>query len=361
MSSKHLLRWAILAIATIGLLAIACSSDDDDGDGDAGATSNDGVTLQTVMDRGELKCGVKSSQAGMGNLEDDGTFTGFDIEICKAIAAAVFGDSEKVEYVPASAGDRFDLLASGEIDVLIRTTTWTFTRDIDLNATFATTTFYDGQGMMVKDDSPFQAIADMDGATICVTTGTTTESNLDDTFAALGISYTPLAVADDAGSQANFVENRCDGWTGDRSNLAAQKSSYPADAGGPEALRVLPEVMSKEPLGPATRDDDNSWSEDVDWVVKLMIAAAENGLTSDNVEAQAADPSNAEIGNILGNTLEIGTKLGFENDEFMQDVIAQVGNYSEAYDRTIGVLLPAAGTANALWTEGGLIYAPPVK
>ena len=358
MSSKHLLRWAIVAIAAIGLIAIACNGDDD---GDSGDDGGAGVTLQTVLDRGELKCGVKNSQAGMGNLEDDGTFSGFDIEICKAIAAAIFGDSNKVDYIPASAGDRFELLAAEEIDVLIRTTTWTFSRDIDLNATFAHTTFYDGQGMMVKDDSGFMSIADMDGATICVTTGTTTEGNLDDTFAALGISYTPLAVEDDAGSQANFVANRCDGWTGDRSNLAAQKSVYPADGGGPDALRVLPEVMSKEPLGPATRDDDNQWSEIIDWVVLGMIAAAEDGVTSGNVAAEAANPSTAEIGNLLGNTLNIGTLLGLDRDTFMQDVIAQVGNYSEAYDRTIGVLLPAEGTANALWTEGGLIYAPPVK
>ena len=356
MSSKHLLRWAIVAIAAIGMLAIACSSDDDDA-----MASNEGQTLQTVMDRGELKCGVKSSQAGMGNLEDDGTFTGFDIEICKAIAAAIFGDSTKVDYVPASAGDRFELLGTGEIDVLIRTTTLTFSRDVDLDSTFAPTTFYDGQGMMVKADSAFQAIADMDGATICVTTGTTTEGNLDDTFAALGISYTPLAVADDAGSQANFLEDRCDGWTGDRSNLAAQKSTYPAEGGGPDALRVLPEVMSKEPLGPSTRDDDDQWSEIVRWVVYGMIAAAEDGVTMDNVGAQASNASSAEIDNLLGNTLNIGTLLGLDNDQFMQDVIAQVGNYEEAYNRTIGVLLPSAGTANALWTKGGLIYAPPVK
>ncbi len=355
MTSKHLLRWAILAIAAIGLIAIACSSDDDSGGGGGGET------LKTVMDRGELKCGVKNSQAGMGNLEDDGTFTGFDIEICKAIAAAIFGDSSKVDYIPASAGDRFELLAAEEIDVLIRTTTFTFSRDVDLNSTFATTTFYDGQGMMVKANSPFQAIADMDGATICVTTGTTTEGNLDDTFAALGISYTPLAVADDAGSQENFLADRCDGWTGDRSNLAAQKSVYPASGGGPDALRVLPQVMSKEPLGPATRDGDHQWSELVDWVVLGLIAADENGVTMGNVAAEAANPSNAEIGNLLGNTLNIGELLGLENNAFMQDVIAQVGNYGEAYDRTIGVLLPRAGTQNALWTEGGLIYAPPVK
>jgi general L-amino acid transport system substrate-binding protein len=364
MNKKHLLRWAALALGVLALFAVACASDDDadsgDGDGDTAITAQ-GETLQTVIDRGELKCGVKNSQAGMGNLESDGTFTGFDIEICKALAAAIFGDSSKVDYVPASAGDRFELLGSGEIDVLIRTTTNTFSRDVDLSSTFAPTTFYDGQGMMVKADSGFMSIGDLDGATICVTTGTTTEQNLDDTFAALGISYTPLAIEDDAGSQENFLADRCDGWTGDRSNLAAQKSVYPADGGGPDALRVLPEVMSKEPLGPVTRDGDPKWSELVGWTVYAMISAEENGLNSGNVSAQAGSPSTAEIGRILGIDLAIGTLLGLDRDTFMQDVIAQVGNYGEAYDRTIGLLLPREGSANALWTNGGLIYAPPVR
>ena len=362
MSSKYLLRWAVLAIAAIGLIAIACTSDDDgDGDGDGDSASMTGETLQTVLDRGELKCGVKNSQPGMGNLDSDGTFTGFDIEFCKAIAAAVFGDSSKVEYVPAGAGDRFELLGSGEIDVLIRTTTWVFQRDVELSSTFATTTFYDGQGMMVKAESAFNSLADMDGATICVTTGTTTEQNLDDAFAAVGNSYTPLAIEDDAGSQENFIADRCDGWTGDRSNLAAQKSVYPAEGGGPDALRVLPEVMSKEPLGPVTRDGDDQWSQIVNWVVLGMIAAEENGVTQSNVAAQASSPNNAEVGRLLGNDLKMGTLLGLDRDTFMQDVIAQVGNYGEAYDRTIGLLLPREGSANALWTEGGLIYAPPVR
>ena len=361
MSSKHLLRWAIVAIAAIGLIAIACNGDDDD-DGDGGDNGSAvGATLQTVLDRGELKCGVKDSQPGMGNLNDDGTFSGFDIEFCKAVAVAVFGDADKVDYVAASAGDRFELLGSGEIDVLIRTTTFTFSRDVDLESTFQATTFYDGQAMMVKADSAFNSLDDMDGATICVTSGTTTEQNLDDAFEERGISYTPLAVEGDAESQENFLADRCDGWTGDRSNIAAQRSVYPTDGGGPEALRILPEVMSKEPLGPVTRDDDDQWAEIVNWVVLGMIAAEENGVTSANVSEQASNPENAEIGRLLGIDLAMGTLLGLENDTFMQDVIAEVGNYGEAYERTIGQILPRAGTQNALWTDGGLIYAPPVR
>jgi len=361
MNKKHLLRWAMLALGALALLSVACSSDDEAEAGDADMGAAQGETLKTIVDRGELNCGVKDSQPGMGNLDEDGTFSGFDIEFCKAIAAAIFGDSSKVNYVAASASDRFELLAAGEIDVLIRTTTWTFSRDVDLNSTFETTTFYDGQGMMVKSDSPFMSLADMDGATICVTTGTTTEQNLDDAFEALGISYTPLAVENDAGSQENFLADRCDGWTGDRSNLAAQKSVYPAEGGGPDALRVLPQVMSKEPLGPVTRDGDDQWSQIVNWVVLGMIAAEENGVTAANVSAEAGSPSNAEVARLLGVDMNIGELLGLENNTFMQDVLAQVGNYGEAYDRTIGQLLPREGSQNALWTDGGLIYAPPVR
>ena len=350
MNTKHLLRWVALAIGALALVAVACTSDDSEG------------TLQTVLDRGELKCGVKDTQPGFGNLEDDGTYSGFDVEFCKAVAAAVLGDSSKVEYVPASAADRFELLASGEIDVLIRTTTRTFGRDVDLNGQFAVTTFYDGQGMMVKTDSGISSLEDMDGATVCVTTGTTTEGNLDDAFAARGIAYTPQAVADDAGSLANFLEDRCDGWTGDKSNLAGQRSAYPAEGGGPEALVILPETMSKEPLGPVTRDGDSEWFDVVEWITLGMIAAEENGVSSANVAAEAGSPSNAEIGRLLGVDFNIGEQLGLENNAFMVDVLTQVGNYGEAYDRTVGAIgIPREGSLNALWLNGGLLYAPPVR
>ena len=351
MNTKHLLRWAVVAVGALALFAVACTSDDESGD-----------TLQTVLDRGELKCGVKDSQPGFGNLEDDGTYTGLDVEFCKAIAAALFGDSSKVEYVLASAADRFELLASSEIDVLIRTTTRTLGRDVDLNGQFAATTFYDGQGMMVKADSGISSLADMDGATICVTTGTTTEQNLDDAFAAIGASYTPQAVADDAGSLENFLADRCDGWTGDKSNLAGQRSAYPAEGGGPEALVILPETMSKEPLGAVTRDGDSEWFDIVEWITLGMIAAEENGVSSANVAAEAGSPSNAEIGRLLGVDFNIGEQLGLENNAFMVDVLTQVGNYGEAYDRTVGAIgIPREGSLNALWKDGGLLYAPPFR
>lgn len=359
MSTKHLLRWAVLAVAAIGLLAIACSSDDD-GDGDNGTAA--GNTLQTVMDRGELKCGVKDSQPGFGNLEDDGSYSGIDVEFCKAVAIAVLGDSSAVDYVLATADNRFELLASGEIDVLIRTTTHTLSRDADLDGDFGVTLFYDGQGMMVKVDSGFNTLSDMDGATICVTTGTTTEQNLNDAFEAIGAEYTPLAVADDAGSLENFLSDRCDGWTGDKGNLAGQRSAYPDDGGGPEALKILSETMSKEPLAPVTRDNDSQWFDIVNWVSLGTIAAEELGVNSGNVAAQVSSPSSAEAGRLLGVESTIGDFLGLDSNTFMQDVISELGNYGEIYDRTVEqVGIPRAGSLNELWTNGGLLYSPPVR
>ncbi len=351
MSKKFSMRLIVVALAAVGLFALACTSSDGGGD-----------TLKTVLDRGELKCGVKDSQAGFGILLPNGTYAGNDIEYCKAIAAAVLGNANLVEYIPASAGNRFELLASGEIDVLIRTTTWTLSRDADLKADFTSTTFYDGQGMMVKSDSRINSLQDLDGATICVTTGTTTEGNLNDRFDALGLRYTAVAVADDAGTLAAFTAGQCDGWTADKSNLAGQRSEYPD---GPDAVRILGETMSKEPLGPATRDNDTEWHDIIQWVVYGMIAADELGVTSQNLSAMISNPPSTEISRLLGigvsDTDSQSFGLGID-DDFMQKVLAQVGNYDEVYKRTLEPIgLLRAGSANDLWTRGGLIFAPPFK
>ena len=354
MSARLMLRVGFVAILMLGLVALACNDDDDDG-GNGG-----GDTLSEVLDRGELKCGVKDSQPGFGFLQPDGTFAGNDVEFCKAVAAAVLGDANDVEFVPASAADRFELLASGEIDVLIRTTTWTLSRDADLNADFTSTTFYDGQGMLVKADSGITSLQGLDGANICVTTGTTTEGNLNDRFNALGLSFTAVAVADDSAAIAAFGAGQCDAFTGDKGNLAGQKANFP---GGSDTVVILPETMSKEPLGPVTRDDDSEWHDVVQWVVYGMINAEELGVNSSNVSQMAANPPTAAIARLLGVGFDGGSApegvLGIDVD-FMQDVLAQVGNYGEVYARTLEPIgLEREGSLNALWTNGGLIYAPP--
>ncbi len=343
----------------VGLLAAACGDDDDDS-GSNGSTA--GNTLQVVKDRGTLKCGVKDSQPGFGFVDSSGTYTGNDIEYCKAIAAAVLGDPSKVEYVPASADNRFELLSSGEIDVLIRTTTWTASRDAALHADFTSTTFFDGQGMMVAADSPIQSVDDLGGATICVTTGTTTESNLADQMAARNLDYTPLGFGDDTEILQAFAEGRCDAWTADKSNLAGQRANYTE---GPDALRILPETLSKEPLGPSTRDNDTQWHDVVQWVVFGTETAEELGVTSANVADMAANPPNINVARLLG--VKFGdadaTDFGLGIDvDFMQNVLAAVGNYGEIYDRTLEPIgLTRAGSINDLWTRGGLIYPPPMR
>ena len=353
-----LILMALLAMFAIGLIAAACGDDDEE---------SGGGTLQEVLDAGRIVVGVKDSQPGFGNLEPDGTFSGQDVEFARALAAALFGDANAVDFVVASAGDRFELLSSGELDVLIRTTTWTSSRDIDLESTFVVTTFYDGQGIMVRTDSPFQSITDLQGAAICVTGGTTTEINLATRLGVAGVAYTPLVFEGDPEILAAFTAGRCDAWTADKGNLAGQRANFPADAGGPQSVRILPETLAKEPLGPVVRDGDTEWFDVVQWVVFGTMAADELGVTSANVAQMAANPPNQDVANLLGVGLEGGPVFGFGTSlglsaTFMQDVISQVGNYDEIYEATIAqVGLPRAGSLNASWLDGGLIYSPPIR
>lgn len=366
MKSRFFVSMGLAVIASLGLVAVACGDDDDDG-GNGGGGGGDGETLQTVRDRGTLRCGVKDGQPGFGNIEPDGSYAGNDIEYCKALAAAIFGDATKVEYVLASAQDRFELLSSGEIDVLIRTTTWTSSRDVGLETRFTTTTFYDGQGIIVGADSNYTDLASLEGSTICVTGGTTTEQNLNDVLGGAGVSFTPLTFEDDPSIQAAFIAGRCDAWTGDKGNLAGQRAAFPEAEGGPEALRILSVTISKEPLGPVVREGDDEWFDIVQWTVFGVIAAEELGVTQANVADAAANPPSADIARLLGVSFEggevfdFGQSLGLEPD-FMQDVIAAVGNYGEIYDRTIEPIgLAREGSLNDLWTRGGLIYSAPVR
>ena len=329
------------------------------------SSATSGSTLDVVKERGELKCGVNDNLTGFGVVMPDGSFEGFDIDYCKAIAAAILGDSSKVEYVPLTASARFTALGSGEIDVLIRNTTWTASRDRELAQDFTATTFYDGQGMMVYADSGYKTIEDMSGATVCVLQGTTTELNLDDRFTKSGIPYTPLTFETNDPLQAAFEEKRCDGWTTDKSGLASKRAEFPASAGGPDALVVLAETLSKEPLGPLTRDNDSEFYDVVQWVVFGMMQAEESGINSSNVSSMAANPKDPGMARLLGVGFDGGEVQDFQfgiPKDFMQKVISQVGNYGEVYDRHLVPMgLTREGSFNALWTDGGLIYAPPFR
>ena len=357
MGTRWMLRIALAAIVAVGAFALACGGDDGD-EGDGGTAA--GNTLQQVIDRDRLLCGVKDSQPGFGFLEPDGGYSGFDTEFCRAIAAAVLNDAGKVEFVPASAGNRFELLSTEAIDVLIRTTTVTASRDASLKVDFAQVNFYTGQGFAVRADSGISDTSGLDGATICVQSGTTTEQNLDDFFNERGMSYKPLG-GEDQENQEAFVAGRCDAWTADQSNLASRISVLP----DPSQYRVLGEIISKEPLAPGVVDYDSEWKDVVNWVVYGMINAEELGVNQANVDAQAANPENTAVARLLGVAYQGGevADLGFGVDpQFIQRAIRAVGNYGDAYERTVAqVGIARAGTLNALYSDGGILYAPPYR
>jgi general L-amino acid transport system substrate-binding protein len=321
--------------------------------------------LGTIRQRGALVCGVNDAIPGFGFLTPEGEFEGFDIDFCRAVAAAVTGSPENVDFVALTAEARFTALQAGEIDVLIRNTTWTAARDGGEGASFATTTFYDGQGMMVRADDPFNELEDMQNTQVCVLSGTTTELNLGSQFRARGIAYEPATFEDNDTLREAFLAERCDGWTSDKSQLAAFRAAWPEEEGGPGALRILDVTMSKEPLGPATLDGDTEWFDVVNWVVIATIQAEEFGITRDNIDQMVAetDPEQEpEIARFLGlDDSDLG--LGFDASTWVQDVIRAVGNYGEIYDRHVGPDTPLGleRGLNALWTEGGLLYPPPYR
>ena len=369
-------RWTLATmVLAAGLLAASCS-DDDGGDGgdDEGASGQGGGggLLAEVQDRGTLRCGVNETVPGFGLVDEAGDYTGFDIEFCRVVAAAVLGDAEAVDFTSLDTETRFTALQAGDIDVLIRNTTFTSSRDGGENSRFLTTTFYDGQGMMVRADSGYTSIADMGGTTICVLSGTTTELNLATAAAEAGIDYEPLTFTEADQIQDAFTAGQCQGWTSDKSQLAGVRSAFPADQGGPEALTIFEEAFSKEPLGPVVLDGDDEWADAVNWAVIATIQAEEFEITADNVE-QMRGSDNADILRFLGEPIPdpedpdaepapFDPGLGLEPD-FAVDVISQVGNYGEIYDRTVGpgTALGLERGSNAQWTEGGLLFAPPYR
>ena len=314
--------------------------------------------LAAVQSNGALRCGVNTSVPGFGFLDPNGANVGFDIDFCRALAVAIFNDPEAVEFVPVTAAERFTALQNNQIDVLIRNTTWTISRDVELGTDFGPTTFYDGQGMMVRQSSGFASLADMGGATICVLAGTTTELNLADAFSSLGLEYEALVLDTGDATRAAYDEGRCDGLTSDRSQLAGLRTGTT----NPAEHIILPDVMSKEPLGPVWAHGDQQWGDIVRWVVNGIIMAEEKGITSANVaEIASGTPDDPEVARLLGIEGQFGELLGLAPD-FMVNVIAAVGNYGEIYDRHLGpegTNIPRGGTLNELWINGGLLYTPP--
>jgi general L-amino acid transport system substrate-binding protein len=315
-------------------------------------------TLQTVLDRGKLVCGVHGTFNGFGFLDPSGNWTGFDVDFCRAWAAALFDDPNAVEFRGTSAQERFTVLQAGEIDVLSRNSTWTLTRDTELGLDFAAVTFYDGQAMMVKKaliDDPTVGLDALAGASICVQTGTTTELNLADQMRAAGAEYNAVVFEDQNAAFQAYDEGRCDAITSDRSQLATQGQAVLKD---PSAHIILDLAMSKEPLGPAVRHGDNNWKDIVAWVVYGLVQAEELGITSQNVDTflTSSDPVTKRL---LGVEGDMGKKLGVTND-FVYRAIKHVGNYGEVFERNLGPF-NLSRAQNALWTQGGLQYAPPMR
>ena len=323
-----------------------------------GAQAAEGDTLRAVKQRGELICGVNPGLVGFAAPDANGNWSGFDISLCRAIAAAVVGDANKVRFVPTTGQTRFTALSSGEVDVLTRNSTASFQRDTELALDFPAVNYYDGQGFMVRKDLGVTSATELDGATICIQTGTTTELNLADWFRANNIAYQPVNIDSNAEGEQQYLAGACDAYTTDASGLAATRAAF-AD---PENHIILPEIISKEPLAPAVRHGDNNWGDIVRQTLFALIAAEEYGVTSANLEELSKSSTNPEVQRLLGATDNLGGMMGLDA-EWAKRAIAAGGNYGEVFAATIGEQTPIglARGLNALWTQGGLMYATPFR
>ncbi len=315
-------------------------------------------TLDDVKARGELICGSNTGLTGFGAPDANNVWTGFDVDLCRALAAAIFGDPMKVKFVPTTSETRFTALASGEVDVLVRNSTWTYSRDNDLKLDFVAVNYYDGQGFMVNKDLGVSSAKELDGATVCIQTGTTTELNLADFFKTNNITYTPVTVADDAEAQRQYEAGTCDAFTTDASGLASTRAGM-AD---PANHVILPEIISKEPLGPVVRHGDNNWGDVVRWTYFAMVIAEEKGITKANIDSVLSSTTDPEVKRLFGAEGDMGVMMGLDN-MWAVNAIKAVGNYGEVFEANIGASTPIglARGLNALWTQGGLQYAPPVR
>ncbi|MCG6965293.1 MAG: amino acid ABC transporter substrate-binding protein [Chromatiaceae bacterium] len=321
-------------------------------------TVNAGTTLDGVKGKGFVQCGVSTGIPGFSSADDKGKFTGIDVDMCRAVAAAIFGDAEKVKYSPLTAKERFTALQSGEVDMLPRNTTWTYTRDSSLGLNFTGVNYYDGQGFLVTKKLGVKSALEMDGAAFCIQAGTTTELNLADYFRANKMSYTPITFDTSDQTIKAFEAGRCDALTSDQSQLYALRIKL----SDPNSAMVLPEVISKEPLGPVVRQGDDEWFNIVKWSLFAMVNAEELGVTSANVDEMKASSTDPNVRRLLGIEGVKGEWMGIP-DDWGYNIVKQVGNYGEAFERNVGMgsALGISRGLNALWSKGGLQYAPPIR
>ncbi|MDO5641655.1 MAG: amino acid ABC transporter substrate-binding protein [Paracoccus sp. (in: a-proteobacteria)] len=320
--------------------------------------ARDGETLAAIKARDMLICGVNPGLIGFASPDANGNWSGFDVGFCRAVAAATLGDPRKVEFRAMSGEDRFTALNDGKIDLLSRNTTWTFSRDTDLRLHFVGVNYYDGQGFMVPRALGVSSAKELDGATICIQAGTTTALNLADYFRANNMRYQPVSIASNSEGEQKYLAGACDAYTTDASGLAATRAAF----ANPADHILLPEIISKEPLGPVVRHGDENWGDIVRWTLYALIAAEEYGVTSVNIEELAKSSENPEVLRLLGTNDDLGKMLGLEAD-WAKRAIAASGNYGEIFAATIGEQTPIglARGLNAQWTQGGLLYAMPFR
>ena len=315
-------------------------------------------TLEDVKARGVLNCVVNTGLAGFSFTDKAGQWQGFDADFCRAVAAAVLGGGDKVRFISATGKTRFTLLNSKEGDLIFRNTTWTFIRDVDVKLTFTGTTYYDGQGFMIRKKRGVKSAKELDGATVCIQTGTTTELNLADFFRANKISYEPVPIETNEEARTNYLAERCDVYTTDASGLAAARATFDK----PDDHLLLPEIISKEPLGGVVRQGDDQWGDVVRWIVNAIVSAEEYGITQANADAKAKGTDNPNINRLLGSEGNLGAMLGLDKQWALRAIKA-AGNYAEIFDRNVGpkTNIGLSRGLNAQWYDGGLQYAPPFR
>ena len=341
-----------MLVGLVGLFVVACTQRATQ---EAPAAK---TTLQTIQERGSLICGVDGNLPGFSNTNAAGRMSGLDADTCRAIAAAVLGDANKVSFVALTAKERFTALSSGEIDVLVRNTTWTITRDSTLGINFAGINYYDGQGFLVKRALGVSSALQLNGASVCIQAGTTTEQNLADYFRVNGMNYEPITFDTSVQTKDGFDSGRCNVLTSDQSQLAAIRIQL----SDPNGAMVLPEVISKEPLGPVVRQGDDEWFNIVKWTMFALVNAEEYGITSGNVDRMKDRKDNPNVSRLLGTEGETGKALNL-NADWGYQIIKQIGNYAELFERNVGPNTPLAlpRGVNAQWNQGGLMYAPPIR